>query len=221
MMASSSGLPFIRRSVPTPDRLVSTCRSAGAKHGRSRPLSDAKESAPPMVTPTNAPLRTALCDLLGIDYPILKAPMAGGTDTIDLVAVSEAGGLGILGALMLSPDALRAAIRAIRERTDRPFGVNLIVHSPEPETGDVEAVRHFFARYRRELGLPEPDGEVSLPPPFVPGQLKVICDEAVPVLNTMGDPAGLVESAHAARIKVMPFVTTVAEARRAVALGAD
>ncbi|HKG24086.1 MAG TPA: nitronate monooxygenase [Thermomicrobiales bacterium] len=71
-----------------------------------------------MVTPTNAPLRTALCDLLGIDYPILKAPMAGGTDTIDLVAaVSEAGGLGILGALMLSPDALRAVIRAIR--TDR------------------------------------------------------------------------------------------------------
>jgi nitronate monooxygenase len=175
-----------------------------------------------MATPTGAPLRTPLCDLLGIDYPIVKAPMAGGTDTIDLVAaVSEAGGLGILGALMLSPDALRAAIRAIRERTDRPFGVNLIVHPPEPEAGDVEAVRRFFAPYRQELGLPEPDGEVSLPPPFVPGQLKVICEEAVPVLNTMGDPAGLVELAHAAGIKVMPFVTTVAEARRAVALGAD
>jgi nitronate monooxygenase len=168
------------------------------------------------------PLRTPLCELLGIDYPILKAPMAGGTDTVDLVAaVSQSGGLGILGALMLSPNALRAAILAIRERTDRPFGVNLIVHPPEPGEGDAEAVRRFFDPYRRELGLPEPDGELTLPPPFVPEQLQVIREEAVPVLNTMGDPAGLVEPAHAAGIKVMPFVTTVAEARRAVALGAD
>ncbi len=175
-----------------------------------------------MVTQPSAPLRTPLCDLFGIDYPILKAPMAGGTDTVDLVAaVSRAGGLGILGALMLSPEALRAAILAIRERTDRPFGVNLIVHPPEPGEGDFEAVRRFFDPYRRELGLPEPDGEVTLPPPFVPEQLQVIREQAVPVLNTMGDPAGLVEPAHAAGIKVMPFVTTVAEARRAVALGAD
>lgn len=175
-----------------------------------------------MANAPSAPLRTPLCDLLGIDYPILKAPMAGGTDTVELVAaVSQAGGLGILGALMLSPEALRAAIHAIRERTDRPFGVNLIVHPPEPEAGDVEAVRRFFDPYRQELGLPESDGEVTLPPPFVPGQLQVICDEGVPVLNTMGDPSGLVERAHAAGVKVMPFVTTVAEARRAVALGAD
>ncbi|MEA2527541.1 MAG: nitronate monooxygenase [Thermomicrobiales bacterium] len=171
---------------------------------------------------TRAALRTPLCDFLGIEQPILKAPMAGGTDTVELVAaVSEAGGLGILGALMLSPEALRAAIRAIRARTDRPFGVNLIVHPPEPDGGDVGAARRFFARYREELGLPAADGEVALPPPFVAGQLQVICEEAVPVLNTMGDPTGLVDPAHAAGIKVMPFVTTVAEARRAVALGAD
>src|SRR5215204_1095457 len=133
-----------------------------------------------MVTQPSAPLRTPLCDLFGIDYPILKAPMAGGTDTVDLVAaVSHAGGLGILGALMMSPEALRSAIHAIRERTDRPFGVNLIVHPPEPGEGDVEAVRHFFDPYRRELGLPEPDGKVTLPPPFVPEQLQVIREEAV------------------------------------------
>jgi nitronate monooxygenase len=175
-----------------------------------------------MATQSGASLRTPLCDLIEIAYPILKAPMAGGTDTVELVAaVSQAGGLGILGALMLAPDALRAAIRAIRERTDRPFGVNLIVHPPEPEQGDVPAVQAHFARYREELGLPPAAGEPVLPPPFVPGQLEVICDEAVPVLSTMGDPTGLVEPAHAAGIKVMPFVTTVAEARRAVALGAD
>jgi nitronate monooxygenase len=175
-----------------------------------------------MATEPGASLRTPLCDLLGIAYPILKAPMACGTDTVELVAaVSAAGGLGILGALMLSPEALRAAIRAIRALTDRPFGVNLIAHPPEPERGDVAAVRAFFARYRAELGLPPADGEIALPPPFVPEQLQVICEEAVPVLNTMGDPSGLIEPAHAAGVKVMPFVTTVAEARRAVALGAD
>jgi nitronate monooxygenase len=175
-----------------------------------------------MATHPGASLRTPLCDLLEIAYPILKAPMAGGTDTVELVAaVSLAGGLGILGALMLSPEALREAIRAIRARTDRPFGVNLIVHPPEPEQGDVAAVQGHFARYRQELGLPPADGAVTLPPPFAPAQLRVICEEGVPVLNTMGDPSGLVEPAHAAGIKVMPFVTTVAEARRAVALGAD
>src|SRR5262249_15189071 len=152
-----------------------------------------------------------------IAYPILKAPMAGGTDTVELVAaVSLAGGLGILGALMLSPEALREAIRAIRALTDRPFGVNLIGHPPEPGRGDVAAVQDHFASYRQELGLPPADGAVTVPPPFVPGQLQVVCEEAVPVLNTMGDPTGLVEPAHAAGIKVMPFVTTVAEARRAV-----
>jgi nitronate monooxygenase len=175
-----------------------------------------------MTTQTIAPLHTPLCDLFGIELPILKAPMAGGTDTVDLVAaVSDAGGLGILGALMLSPDDLRAAIRAIRARTERPFGVNLIVHPPEPGEGDVAAVQRFFDRYRAELGLPPADAEPPLPPSLVPKQLDVICAEAVPVLNTMGDPAGLVEPAHAAGIKVMPFVTTVEEARRAVALGAD
>src|SRR5262249_44802980 len=130
-------------------------------------------------------------------------------------------GLGTLGRRMLPQAPLGEAIRGIRPRPDRPFGVNLIVPPPEPEQGDVAAVQDHFARYRRELGLPPADGEVTLPPPFVPGQLQVVCEEAVPVLNTMGDPAGLVEPAHAAGIKVMPFVTTVAAARRGGAVGAD
>src|SRR5215469_6664765 len=69
--------------------------------------------------------RTRLCDVLGIDYPILQSGM-GLIAGPDLVAeVSEAGGLGIVAGFMLSADQLRSAIRAVRAKTTRPFGVNL------------------------------------------------------------------------------------------------
>ncbi len=77
---------------------------------------------------------------LGIDYPILLAPMAGGPSTPDLVAaVSEAGGLGSLGAAYLAPDALREAIRDIRARTSRPFAVNLFVPERSPAVPGADA----------------------------------------------------------------------------------
>jgi len=69
--------------------------------------------------------RTSLCDLLGIDYPILQSGM-GLIAGPDLVAeVSAAGGLGIVAGFMLTADQLRAAIRTVRAKTNRPFGVNL------------------------------------------------------------------------------------------------
>ena len=98
-------------------------------------------------------LHTPLCDLLGIEHPIVSAPMAG-TATADLVAaVSAAGGFGLLGGTSLGgPEWLREQIRAVREQTDRPFGVGFI--SSAPGTADlmavaleerVAAVSHSFA----------------------------------------------------------------------------
>ena len=79
-----------------------------------------------------AGLRTPLCELLGIEVPIVQAPMAS-TSTPDLaVAVSEAGGLGSLGHAYTQPDAMRAEAAAIRARTARPFNVNLFA-APQPE----------------------------------------------------------------------------------------
>jgi len=76
-------------------------------------------------------MRTPLCDVLGIQHPIVSAPMGPDLAGPELVAaVSEAGGLGVLQAQFAAPDELRAQIRAIRARTARPFGVSAILHFP-------------------------------------------------------------------------------------------
>lgn len=78
-------------------------------------------------------LRTVLCDLLGIEYPILQGGMAW-TSTGELAAaVSAAGGLGIIGSGNAPADWVRQEIRKVRERTDRPFGVNVMLMSPHVE----------------------------------------------------------------------------------------
>lgn len=71
-------------------------------------------------------MRTRVTEILGIEHPVLSAgiPVIG----VDLVAaVSNAGGLGILGATYLSPDEIHARVTALRERTKRPFALNLLV----------------------------------------------------------------------------------------------
>ena len=79
-------------------------------------------------------MKTALCELLGIEYPIIAAPMGPDLTGPDLVAAeSNAGGLGILQAQLASPQLFREEIRRVRELTDKPFGVNLILHFPVDE----------------------------------------------------------------------------------------
>jgi enoyl-[acyl-carrier protein] reductase II len=76
-------------------------------------------------------LRTDICDLFGIEYPIILAGM-GGVSMADLVAaVSNAGGLGVIGAATLGPEALRNEIRRTRELTTKPFAVDLLAPQPD------------------------------------------------------------------------------------------
>lgn len=70
---------------------------------------------------------TPLCDLLGIEYPIIQAGMGPFTAADLVAAVSNAGGLGSLGASQRSPDQLREEIARIRAQTDRPYAVNFLV----------------------------------------------------------------------------------------------
>jgi nitronate monooxygenase len=77
------------------------------------------------------PFHTTLTQRLGLDHPIIQAPLAGGGDTPDLVtAVCEAGALGFIGASYLTPPHIREAARAVRARTTRPFGINLFAPLP-------------------------------------------------------------------------------------------
>jgi enoyl-[acyl-carrier protein] reductase II len=75
-------------------------------------------------------IRTSLCDLLGIDHPIVQGGMAWVSPPELVVAVSEAGALGILGAGNAPPDLVEAQVSEIKAKTNRPFGVNVPLISP-------------------------------------------------------------------------------------------
>ena len=86
------------------------------------------------------PLHTPICDYFGIEYPIFLAGM-GGVSTAPLVAaVSNAGGLGIIGAATMGPDDLREQIYRTRDLTDRPFAVDLLAPDPNRIRPQIEVI---------------------------------------------------------------------------------
>ena len=103
-------------------------------------------------------LATELTRKLGIEYPIIQAPMAGGGDTPELVAsVGNAGALGFIGAAYLTPAQIIEAGRVVRTKTERPFGINLFAPSPAPEVpANPEKALNRLAPFFAELGLPAP-----------------------------------------------------------------
>jgi nitronate monooxygenase len=166
---------------------------------------------------------TRVARLLGTRYPIVQAPMAGGFTTPELVAaVSNAGGLGSLGGAMLSPAELREAIRAVRQLTEQPFGVNLFAPLPRPEADPdaTAAMNAVLAPFRAELGLQEPDGVPSPPPGAVDDQVAVVVEERVPVFSfTFGTVP--FHAAKDAGSVILGTATTAAEAAELEAQGVD
>lgn len=77
-------------------------------------------------------MQTSVTRLFGIEHPIVQAPIGGLSVPALAGAVSNAGGLGMMAITWLEPDEIRDAIRALRERTDRPFGVNVIIDPQDP-----------------------------------------------------------------------------------------
>ena len=78
-------------------------------------------------------MKTRICDLLGIEYPIIQGGMAWVATHELVAAVSEAGGLGIIGAGGAPASWVREQIRQAKKATDRPFGVNLMLMNPEAD----------------------------------------------------------------------------------------
>ncbi len=100
-----------------------------------------------MAKPT---LRTKLCDILGIEYPVVLAGMGGVARHKLVAAVSEAGGLGIVGAATMGPEELREEIRKVRELTDKPFGVDILL----PTMGSMPQASGSGAGGGGEGGIP-------------------------------------------------------------------
>ncbi len=78
-------------------------------------------------------LKTKLCELLEIEYPIIQGGMAWVADADLAAAVSNAGGLGIIAGMNSNGEQLREQIRRAKEMTDKPFGVNIMLMSPYVE----------------------------------------------------------------------------------------
>lgn len=133
-------------------------------------------------------LHTRICDLLGIEHPIISAPMTG-TATAELAAaVSNAGGFGMIGSrVQPDPEWLREQIHTARELTNRPFGVGFISSAPGMEKA-----------------------------------IEVAIEEKVAAIShSFADVTPFVSDAHAAGIKVLAQVQTVALAVSAALAGVD
>ena len=197
-------------------------------------------------------LRTALCDLLGIEYPFILAgmgPVAGGivgpVATAELAAaVSNGGGLGVLGGSGYGPERLREEIDKIRGLTDKPFGVDLLLPAnymgeaakkPPPadprELVPVE-VRDGLKAILAELDVPwleAPPVETETRPTLQgrgggmsDAQMEVVIEEKVPVFAAgLGSPAPWIDRLHANGTVVLSLVGNVKNAERVAHAGVD
>jgi nitronate monooxygenase len=170
------------------------------------------------------PLPTGLTELLGIEHPVIQAPMPGAATPEFAAAVSAAGGLGSLGAGPLPPDDLIVQARGVREATDRPFNVNFFCHpSPELDAQEAGRARERFDHLYRELGLGEPP-EPSVPPiAFDEARLAALVEirPAVASFHFGLPEPDAVEAVRDAGCLVLSSATTVAEAERLAQLGVD
>jgi nitronate monooxygenase len=161
---------------------------------------------------------------LGIEHPVIQAPMGGGPSTPELVAaVSNAGGLSSLGAAYLTPDQITDAVRRIRALTDKSFNVNLFA-------GGYEAERHvdpgpmlaLLAEIHEVYGLPAPTLPVPPPDPFADEFEVVLAARPAVFSFTFGIPDRDVMARLRARgIAILGTATTIDEARVLAANGVD
>lgn len=194
-------------------------------------------------------LRTPLCDLLGIEYPVISAgmgPVGGGSRAVALAeltaAVSNAGGLGVIGGAGFSPDRLREEIAKVRSMTDKPFGVDLLLPSNflggaasgeiprDPRELIPESSKAGMRKIADDLGIAwKPVEQVNSPLAnrrqgggMSDDQMEVVIDEKVPVFAAgLGTPAPWLDRLHANGTKVLSLVGNTKNARRVAAAGVD
>ena len=167
-------------------------------------------------------MNSSLLQRLGIALPIIQGPMTGSDTPALAAAVSAAGGLGMLGCGMRSPAAMAEAAAAVRQQTDRPFGMNLFVQAtPTPDEATVQTAMERLAPLYAELGL-QPQRPTQWCEDFAAQFEALLALRPAVASFTFGIlDAAQVARLHAAGCLVVGTATTVAEARAWAQVGAD
>ena len=166
----------------------------------------------------------SLANLLdALPIPILQAPMAGASSPEMALAVSRAGGFGSVACAAFAPDDIAAAAAQVRAGTDAPFGMNLLVSTPQTPSG--EALDAALARLKPwydELGAPLPERPNRFSHDF-DAQFEAVLRAAPPIASFAFDliSAERVAALQAAGSYVVGTANTVAEARAWAEAGAD
>ena len=158
-------------------------------------------------------LRTRICELLGIEHPIISAPMAGTATATLAAAVSEAGGFGMIGAgVNPDPSWVRDQIQTARELTSRPFGVGFISSAPGLEEvmkaaldEKVAAVSHSFADPTRFIREAQASGVKVLTQVQTMADARAAVDAGADIITAQGSEAG----GHTGHLGTLSFVLAV------------
>jgi nitronate monooxygenase len=156
--------------------------------------------------------------LLGIDYPIIQAPFGGLPSQRLTAAVSNLGGLGSLGAVILSPSAIAEVINELCSLTSKPFAINLWVSTSDREASRISADRieekiREFRRYYDELGIEAPSQVESSSQDFE-AQARAAIDARPAVISFIYGipPAEILDECRRQEIKTIGAATTPEEA---------
>lgn len=185
----------------------------------------AAQSSPAAAPAPNTAARdraAAFCARYGLRVPTLQAPMAGSCPPALAAAVSNAGGMGGCGALQMTPEAIAAWAAEFRARSNGAMQMNLWVPDPPPrrDPAHLAALREFLGRF----GPPVPESAADGPwlPDFDAQCEAMIAAGPTVVSSIMGlFPERVVAAMKARGIAWFACATTLAEAREAVAAGAD
>jgi nitronate monooxygenase len=165
-------------------------------------------------------LKNKMTELLKIEHPIIQAPMAGGITISKLVAeVSNAGGLGMIGAGYMTSTQIREQIREIKQLTSKPFGINLFVPTEFTYTeNEINSANELLQPIRNQLHINE-ENSIEIPTSAhvfesFTEQIKVVIEERVPVCSfTFGIPSKeIMKELNRNHIILMGTATTVEEA---------
>jgi nitronate monooxygenase len=163
----------------------------------------------------------AFCDGFGIRVPILLAPMAGACPPSSSMAVMRAGGFGACAALLMQPKEIEDWAAEVRANVDGPFQINLWIPEPPPvrDRSHEAHVREFLLRWGPPVS--EDAGDITLPRFEEQCQTSLRIAPAA-VSSIMGlYPPSFVAELKSRRISWFATATTVAEAKKAEAAGAD